>query len=281
MSAGWFALVLLAALAHAGWNALLKLGLDRFVSASLIQACAGLTALCLVPFVAWPTTQMWGWIGLSAVLHVAYNLCLAQAYRHGDLSQAYPLARGGAPLLVALAAWGLLDETLGPWGSLGLGLLVAGIGWMAWRGGGRADAPRGPLLRSALATSACIAAYTLCDASGARADDAPWSYAAWLFVTNGVVAVSLLGTVRGPRVFATLGPHWRPALAGGAMSMLAYTLVIAATTHAAVGLVSALRETSVLFALVIGALRLRERLPPARIVAAVLIVAGVVVIRLA
>lgn len=281
VSAGWFVLVLLAALLHAGWNALLKVNLDRFLSASLIQIFAGLVALCALPWAGWPTPAMWGWIGLSAVLHVAYNLCLIQAYRHGDLGQAYPLARGGAPLLASLAAWWLLGERLAPPGVCGLLLLAAGIGLMALRGGTAAGTPRRPLLLSALATSGCIAGYTLCDASGARAAGAPWSYALWLFVVNGAVAMALLALVRGPRVLLVLGPHWRAGLAGGAMSMLAYTLVIVATTHAAVGLVSALRESSVLFALLIGAFRLREPLPPGRLMAALLIVAGVVGIRLA
>jgi drug/metabolite transporter (DMT)-like permease len=274
-----FAVVMAAAVLHAGWNALLKIGLDRFLTASLIQIGAGLVALLALPFVSFPVADAWPLIALSALLHVGYNLFLSRAYQHGDLAQVYPIARGSSPLLVALLAV-LIGEALHPGQWLGLSILVGGIWLMAWRGG-HAGAPSGPLLLNALATAACIAGYTLSDALGARANGEAIAYALWLFAVNGLVAIVVITLRRGPCIFLQLGPHWRGGLAGGAMSMLAYSLVIWATTQAPVAMVSALRETSVLFALLIGWLFLKEPMPALRLIACCVIAAGVVLMKLA
>ncbi|MDG9924627.1 MULTISPECIES: EamA family transporter [unclassified Pseudomonas] len=274
-----FAVVMAAAVLHAGWNALLKIGLDRFLTASLIQIGAGCIALLALPFFNTPLTGAWPYIAISALLHIGYNIFLSRAYQHGDLSQAYPIARGSSPLLVALLAL-LAGDALhaGQW--TGLLVLVGGIWLMAWRGGHGA-APNGPLLLNALATAACIAGYTLADALGARSNGDAIGYALWLFAVNGVVATTVITLRRGPRIFLQLGPHWRGGLAGGAMSMLAYGLVIWATTQAPVAMVSALRETSVLFALLIGWLFLKESMPALRLIACCVIAAGVALMKLA
>lgn len=281
MTTPLFALVLLAALLHAGWNALLKIGLDRFLTASLIQIGAGLAALLALPFVALPPAAAWPWIALSALLHIGYNAFLARAYRYGDLGQVYPLSRGSAPLLVSAVAFLALGEVLSPPALLGLGLLVTGLALMALLGARRGTPPSLALLVCAFTTGTFIAAYTLADALGARASGNAVAYALWLFAVNGVVAALVLRLTRGATAFAGLGPHWRAGLVGGVMSMLAYSLVIVATTQAPIGLVSALRETSVLFALLIGVFWLHETLPPGRICAGLAIVAGVVAIKLA
>lgn len=274
------AVVMAAAALHAGWNALLKIGLDRYLTASLIQIGAGCVALPALPFFDLPLAGAWPYIAVSALLHIGYNLFLSRAYQHGDLSQVYPLARGSSPLLVALLALLAGDALhLGQW--LGLLVLVAGIWLMAWRGGHADAALNGPLLLNALATAACIAGYTLADALGARSNGDAIGYALWLFGVNGLVAAALITLRRGPRIFLQLGPHWRGGLGGGAMSMLAYSLVIWATTQAPVALVSALRETSVLFALLIGWLFLREAMPPLRLLACAVIAGGVVLMKLA
>jgi drug/metabolite transporter (DMT)-like permease len=275
-----FAVVMAAAVLHAGWNALLKIGLDRFLTASLIQIGAGCIALLALPFFHLPLTGAWPYIALSALLHIGYNIFLSRAYQHGDLSQAYPIARGSSPLLVALLAL-LAGDALhaGQWA--GLLVLVGGIWLMAWRGGHAGGAPSGPLVLNALATAACIAGYTLSDALGARTNGDAIAYALWLFAVNGVVAAMVIAGRRGPGIFLQLGPHWRGGLAGGAMSMLAYSLVIWATTQAPVAMVSALRETSVLFALLIGWLFLKESMPALRLIACCVIAAGVALMKLA
>ena len=274
-----FAVVLAAAALHAGWNALLKIGLDRYLTASLIQIGAACVALLALPFFAIPVASAWPWIALSALLHIGYNLFLTRAYQHGDLSQVYPIARGSSPLLVALLAL-LAGDVLqaGQWA--GLLMLVGGIWLMAWRGGHPGSSLNGPLLFNALATAACIAGYTVADALGARSNGDAIGYALWLFLVNGVVATAVIALRRGPRIFLQLGPHWRGGLGGGAMSMLAYSLVIWATTQAPVALVSALRESSVLFALLIGWLFLKESMLPLRLLACLVIAAGVALMKL-
>lgn len=275
-----FAVVIAAAVLHAGWNALLKIGLDRYLTASLIQIGAGCIALPALPFFGVPVTGAWPWIALSALLHIGYNIYLTRAYQHGDLSQVYPIARGSSPLLVALLAL-LAGDALLPGQWVALLVLVAGIWLMAWHGGHPGARLNASLLFNALATAACIAGYTLSDALGARTNGDAIAYALWLFVVNGLVATLVIALRRGPRIFLRLGPHWRGGLAGGGMSMLAYTLVIWATTQAPVAMVSALRETSVLFALLIGWLFLKESMPPLRLVACGVIALGVVLLKLA
>lgn len=279
METSVFLMVIAAAALHAGWNALLKIGLDRFLTASLIQIGAGIVALLALPFVAVPNAAAWPWIILSALLHIGYNLFLSRAYQHGDLGQVYPISRGSSPLLVAVLSILLLGEVLpaGQW--LSLGVLVGGIWLMAIRGG-RGKSSSG-LLINALLTALFIAGYTLADASGARANGDPLSYSAWLFAVNGLVMALVILGQRGPGVLNALGPHWRAGLLGGAMSMLAYSIAIWAMTLAPVALVSALRETSVVFALLIGRLWLKESLPPLRAVACLIILAGVAMMKLA
>lgn len=275
-----FLAVIAAAALHAGWNALLKIGLDRFLTATLIQIGAGLVALCALPFVALPQASAWPWIALSALLHIGYNFFLARAYQYGDLGQVYPIARGSSPLMVALLSLLLLHDGLSTLQLLGLMVLVMGIWLMALRGG-QHKAPRGAMLFCALMTALFIAGYTLSDAMGARNNGDPLSYSLWLFTVNGVVMAAVLAISRGPRAFLQLGPHWRGGLAGGAMSMAAYTIVIWAMTQAPVALVSALRETSVVFAVLLGMVLLKESLRPIRLLACVVIAAGVVVMKLA
>ncbi len=275
-----FAAVMAAAALHAGWNALLKIGLDRYLTASLIQIGAGGVALLVAPFFPLPNAGAWPYIAVSALLHIGYNIFLSRAYQHGDLSQVYPIARGSSPLLVALLALVAGDMLhAGQWA--GLLVLVAGIWLMAWRGGHPGATLNGSLLFNALATAACIAGYTLSDALGARSNGDAIAYSLWLFITNGVVASTVIALRRGPRIFLQLGPYWRGGIGGGAMSMLAYSLVIWATTQAPVALVSALRESSVLFALLIGWLWLKEPMPPLRLLACAVIAAGVVLMKLA
>lgn len=270
-----------AAALHAGWNALLKIGLDRFLSASLIQVAAGAVALCALPLVAVPVAAAWPWIALSALLHIGYNSFLARAYQYGDLSQVYPISRGSSPLIVALLSVLLLADTLPRGQVLGLLTLVAGIWLMALRGTRKASRFSPPMLFSALMTAIFIAGYTLADAAGARANRDALSYSMWLFAVNGLVMAAVIAARRGPAVFLQLGPHWKGGLAGGGMSLAAYSIVIWAMTQAPVALVSALRETSVVFALLIGSLLLKESMPPIRLIACTLIALGVILMKLA
>ena len=275
-----FVAVVVAAALHAGWNALLKICLDRFLTICLIQMASGLLALPGLLFVPMPELEAWPWLMASAGFHIGYNVFLARAYRYGDLGQVYPLARGTSPLLIALVGVVVLDEHLSWVASVGLIGLVAGIWLMALRGG----RTRGPvdfaLVGCAVITAAFICAYTLSDALGARANGAAVAYSLWLFAVNGVVMAIVLTILRGPRVFIALRGHWCAGLGGGAMSLGAYTIAIWAMTRAPVAMVSGLRETSVLFAVLIGAVILKEPLRAGRLVACAMILAGVATMRL-
>src|SRR5690606_23403776 len=167
MDPGVFVLVLAAAAMHAGWNAVLKLGVDRSLSITLIAGCAGLISLAGLPFVQLPQIQAWPWLALSVVLHVGYNRYLVKTYQTGDLGQMYAIARGGAPLMVMLATFFIPGEHPGAGGVVGTLLLIGGIWLMSVRGGRSVSGiPRGAL-GAALLTSAFIAAYTLADGMGA------------------------------------------------------------------------------------------------------------------
>ena len=279
MDTSVFLAVIAAAALHAGWNALLKIGLDRFLTASLIQIGAGCVALIALPLVEVPKAAAWPWIALSALLHIGYNVFLSRAYQYGDLGQVYPLSRGSSPLLVAALSVLLLGEVLSTSQLLGLLVLVSGIWLMAVRGGSGRLQPG--LLFCALMTATFIAGYTLADASGARANADALSYSLWLFAVNGLVMALVILLQRGPAIFNELRPHWRGGLLGGGMSLLAYSIAIWAMTQAPVALVSALRESSVLFALLIGRFWLGERLPRARLLACLIILLGVVSLKLA
>lgn len=281
MEAKVFFAVMAAAALHAGWNVLLKIGLDRFLSASLIQIGAGLVALPLLPLVSVPQLAAWPWIALSAVLHIGYNIFLARAYGHGDLGQVYPLARGASPLLVAMIAIPLLGDSLSAGQLAGLLTLVGGLWLMALLGNRQHAGIQRQLLLDALLTALFIAGYTLADANGARANGQAVAYALWLFAVNGLVMALVLLLMRGPGVWWPLLGQWRGGLAGGGMSLLAYGIAIWAMTQAPVALVSALRESSVLFALLLGVLWLKEPLPRGRLLACCVIAGGVALMKLA
>ncbi|GHB23764.1 EamA family transporter [Salinicola rhizosphaerae] len=270
-----FLAVLAGALMHASWNALVKVGLDRLLSISLIQAACGLIALVALPFVALPQPAAWPWLAVSTVLHIGYNVFLVRAYRSGDLGQIYPIARGSAPLLVTLAGVFALSDHPSWIGYAGIGLLVLGIFSMAIRGGSHHKLERSALV-NALVTSVFIAGYTLADGSGARANHDAASYVVWLFLLDGSGMLLTLIAMRGVSVLPQLSAYWKVGLAGGALSIGAYGITIWAMTQAPIPLVAALRETSVLFAIAIGVLWLKEPLRRERVLAGGLILGGVI-----
>jgi drug/metabolite transporter (DMT)-like permease len=275
-----FLAVLLAAALHAGWNAILKIDLDGFLSICLISLAAGAIALALVPFVAVPNAHALVFMAFSVVLHVGYNLFLVQAYRLGDLGQVYAIARGTAPMLVTLVMVGALGERLDPAALAGIALLTSGIFLMSLRGGRDLARLEGTAVVFALVTALFIAGYTVTDGLGARANGDAHGYAIWLFVADGLAMALILLARRGGNGLAAIGRNWRAGLAGGCMSLGAYWIAIWAATQAPIPLVAALRETSVLFAAAISALVLREPFTRWRALAAVVIVAGIALTRL-
>lgn len=280
MSATVFAAVLAAALMHAVWNALIKVRLDRFASIQLMTLGMGVAAVPALPLVETPHGMVWLWILASTALHTGYRMFLIKAYETGDLSLAYPLARGAAPLLTTLGAILLVNEIPGPLAMAGILLLCAGTVLMSFRGGADIGGVDRRAVGFALVTSLFVAGYTLTDGSGARAAATASSYAAWLFVVDGLWTLALSLCLRGRPIVSAMVLEWKTGVVTGALAAGAYWIAMWAMTKAPIASVAALRETSILFAMSISFFALRERLTAWRIVAALFIVAGVIALRL-
>jgi drug/metabolite transporter (DMT)-like permease len=277
MDAHVFAAVLFAAACHAGWNALLKLKLEPLLALSLISAAAGLVMVVFLPFVGWPASGAWIFIAASLAIHLVYYVSLGEAYRTGELSQVYPIARGCAPLITALGSWLVLGEGLS-WTAM-FGVLVLAIGIVALTAKSGLAAFDRRAAGYAFVTACSISAYTLADGIGARVGD-PFSYIVWLFVLDGAMMVAF-GYLKYGELFGRQAlSSWRLVLGGGALSAAAYAIAIWAMTQAPIAMVAALRETSVLFAALLGVLLLREPLAWSRLAAAALVVIGLIGLRL-
>jgi len=279
LSSAVFFAVLFAAFMHAAWNALIKGRGDRFFSISTLGVAQGLITLTLTPFVGFPEKAVWGWIVASAALHTGYKLFLIRAYTAGDLGQVYPLARGSAPLLSSLIALFVLHETLGPFLWSGVIVLCAGIALMSFKGG-LSGALDGKAVFWALGTSLFITGYTIVDAVGARAAQSATTYIVWMFVFDGLAIAMVYAGVRRGRLVAVA----RELPFGAFVALLslgAYWIIIWAMTHAPIGAIAALRESSTLFALVISVVFLKEKASAWRIASAATILAGVILMRIA
>jgi drug/metabolite transporter (DMT)-like permease len=274
------AIVLFAALLHALWNGLLKNSGDKRLTTVMLVSGAGLIAACALPFVPAPARESWPFLAASSCAQVVYFALLAAAYRHGDMSHAYPIMRGAAPLIVAsLSAW-LIGEPLsrGEW--LGIALICCGVLGVAAHGGQYAARHRA-VTALALANAFAIASYTLLDGLGVRRSHAPLGYTLWIYVLTGS-ATLLWALVWQPRQLrAYLRGRVLIGAAAAAGMMTSYGLALWAMTFAPVALVAALRETSIVFATAVSAVVLRERVTPRRLAATGCIVAGAIALRLA
>jgi drug/metabolite transporter (DMT)-like permease len=275
-----FAAVLFAAACHAGWNAVIKVGLDPFAATALIAIGAGVVALPLVPLVGIPAASAWPWLIASVILHLFYYIGLIEAYRAGDMGQVYPIARGAAPLMTASASTWLLGEQLGAAGWSGIVVLSAGIVLLSARGGRGLAQLDQRAVGFALLTAVTICGYSLVDGIGARVSGNAHAYAVMLFVLDGAaMLIFALARLRAGILGAMTG-SWKSGLAGGTLSLAAYWIAIWAMTVAPIAIVAALRETSVLFGALIAVVALQEPLRLTRVGAAVMIVAGLALIRL-
>ncbi len=274
MSLGLTALVLLAALLHATWNALIKTGRDRLMSLIIMMNVGSLLAFPALFLVPLPRPESWIFLLLSTVLHWGYFYALLEGYRVGDLSHVYPVARGVAPIMVAALAWAVAGEGLTPWSTVGLLLASGAIASLAFASAGSFLANPRPFLYGLL-TGAFIAAYTVVDGFGVRRAGTELSYIAWLFFIDAPLLWLILLRKRRGRIQPYLEQHGGTLALGGGLTALAYGIVIWALAHAPMAFVSALRETSVVFAAILGATVLREAFGPRRVVAAVMVVAGV------
>ncbi len=278
MSPTLIGLVLFAAVLHAGWNAMAKSGGSPLYSIAAYHLVAAAISLCLVWWVPPPPPEAWPYIVISVLVHNAYYFTLGQAYRKGDLSLVYPLFRGSAPLLVAGGAAWFAGEHLSEKALAGVFLISAGLFSLALFGGLRVKSSL-PTLGWAMATAALIAVYTVADGMGVRAVENSLSYILWLFAFEALPICLWLVATQRQAWFGFLARNRAHALAGGIASSAAYGLVIYAMSLGPMALVSSLRETSVIFAALIGTLLLREPFGRQRIIAATLVALGVIVIR--
>lgn len=265
-------LVLLAAFLHATWNALLRGGQDRFQSVTIMSFTAALVCVPVIIILPLPLPRAWPYAAASGFVHVIYNLLLIRQYRQGDFGHTYPVARGSSPLLIAVGGLFFASEHLSATVFAGIALVSAGILSLAF--GAKAHVES---FVAAFTTGCSIAVYSVIDALGARAAGNATSYTAWMVASYGLTmpVVFALARPAGQKLF------WRggrrellKSTGGGAVSVIAYGIVVWAMAHGPMGPVSAMRETSALFAVVLGCVFLKEKFTAQKIVAVLLIVAG-------
>jgi len=274
-----FLAVLFAAACHAGWNALIKVGLDPLSTTTLISVGSGIVALAFSPFVGVPAWAAWPWLAASIVIHLVYFASLIESYRTGDLGQVSPIARGSAPLMTAAVTSIFVGEKLSALGWAGIAALVGGVLLLSARGARHLAEIDRRAIGFALFTALTICAYSVVDGIGARLSANPNGYSVWLFVGIAVVMVPYALYRDGRDVIPAMQRFWLRGFAGGALQVLSYGIAIWAMTVAPIAIVATLRETSVLFGAVIAVVVLKEPLRAVRIVAACLIVCGLVLIR--
>jgi len=270
-------LVLLSALMHAIWNYLVKASPDGLLDTVGLAVGGSLIAACLLPLVPSPAPESWPWLGVTIFIHIGYFVALVSAYRHSDLSVAYPIMRGSAPVLVALAA-PLTGDALSPGIIAGVLLVAAGITFPAWLGLRQgAVAKKGVWF--ACGNAFLIASYTLVDGMGVRLSGSAVSYTLWLFFLDawGILAIALWQ--RGSGVITHLRHRWKLALSGSVLALGSYGIVLWAMTVTPVPAVAALRESSVIFAALLGAILLKERMGRWRIAGSVMVALGAASIR--
>jgi len=272
MSAYALALVLSAAFMHASWNALVKSATDRAAVLAGVALSHVFVGAALAAMAPQPAMASWPSIAISTATHYAYYLLLFHSYRLGDLSQVYPISRGIAPALVALSAFLLIGESLSPAGWAGVAAVAAGMGLLALQRGA-ASAPRGSVAL-AVTLGMCIALYSTADGIGVRLSESPLGYMGWLFILEAPVPLAVAlhrhRTRAGvSRQVVLLG------LIGGILSVSAYGIVLYVKSFAPLGAVSAVRESSVIIAALMGVVLFGERPWKGRITAAAIVAGGV------
>ncbi len=274
------ALVLLAAVLHATWNALVKINDDRLVTMALLAGSTGVITLFLIPFFDVPIAAAWPYLITTSFIHLGYMGFLILAYDQGDFGQVYPVARGTAPLLTAIAGTILLGEYLSTTQWIAIALVTGGIISLAVHGiGSITHNLKGVMY--ALLTACFIATYTIVDVTGARISGDVHSFAVWLFFLHGIPLFVLTALVRRGKLWASVKAHWRVGAFAGSISFVAYWIVLWAMTLGTVAPVAALRETSVIFAAIIAALFLKENFGWQRIAASAVVAIGVYLLAVA
>lgn len=278
MDAAVILLVLGAAVLHATWNTLVKSEGDKLAVMAMIAIMEATISLVLIPLVPFPRTDSWRFLVVAVSLHVSYKLFLLKSYEHGDLSHVYPIARGLAPLIVALLSVVIVGETLRPASQVGVACIGIGIMSLAFTRGFHVGDDRRALLY-ALATGCFIASYTVVDGMGARAAGSPHGYMVWVTLCDAPPFLALCVVLRGKAVLAASWSSWRRGFLAGMLSYAAFWMVIWAMTLAPIATVAALRETGIMFAVLFGVVFLRESLNFVQLLATGVVLTGAVLLR--
>ena len=268
-----YSIVLLSALAHAAWNALLKGSHDRLVTLTAFRIVGLCFGVALLPFVQLPAGTSVAWLIGATLAHYAYYALLIQGYRAGDLSFVYPLARGAAPLILTLVAFLTIGETLAGRQVVAVAIICAGVGTLAFAGGGS-----GTALAFALLTGSSIAAYSFLGGVGVRASGSLLGFAAVLEIATGLGMIAFALGKRGPALLPALRSIWPIGFGAGIISVAAYITYLLAVTHLPLGPVAAVRECSALFGVLIGVLALKEGFGIQRAFATTLMTIGIVLL---
>ncbi|RED54327.1 EamA family transporter [Aestuariispira insulae] len=267
-------ILLISAVVHASWNALLKVNGDRVAMLAVMYGTMGVICAAIIPFTAPMTAAAWAWLVPAALLHVVYKLGLIKMYEHGDLSLAYPVARGVAPVAVLILALLLAGEEPTANQLIGVGLVCIGLMGFISR---KANATIRGLGYAAL-TGLIIAAYTVFDGMGVRAVEQAATFAAWVLLGDGLGTVALGFYFHGRKLPGLCRDLLPKAVPAGAIAGLAYGGVLWGLGQANMGGVSAIRESSVVFAALIGTLLMGEPMGTRRIAASVIVVVGIVIL---
>lgn len=269
--------VLLAALFHASWNSLIKGGKDTLLDSMLISSIWIIICILAIPFLPLPDVSSWPYIAISVIIHVSYFFLLATCYHTGELSRVYPIIRGLPPLIVSIVGFLILKENMSHAGWIGVATISAGILTLEINN----KTPSYHVLLLSVITAILIATYTIIDGLGARLSGNSTSFLAWQALFQSVIFTVIVSIIRSKKQCINHAKqYWKRGTIGGILSLSAYAIVLWAMTKAPIAYVSALRETSVLFASIIAILFLSEPFKINRIISAILIIAGITIMKI-
>lgn len=277
MTLSIFILIMIAAIIHAGWNSLIKGSDDKFMSTATLSLMTAGIMLLLLPFVTFPNHAALPYFIMSVLLQIIYYILLAQTYKITDIGLSYPIMRGTAPLLVALLSRLIWGEIIPPLSWLGILLIVGGILWLGYSSFKTATITG---IFISLANASVIAIYTINDALGVRASEDAISYSIWLFFISTSMIALWAFKYRHQRFIPYISKHWKSGVIAAVGSSLSYGIILWTMQHAPIYLVSALRETSIFFVIMIAIFILKEPTNGIRITSAFLIVSGAIILRL-
>ena len=267
---------MLSAVMHAAWNLFVKKDEDKFLSLTVMAATSGGICLAMLPFFPAMEPAAWKWLAVSAPLHAGYRICLSAGYKHGDMSQVYPIARGATPLMVTAISVLLLGTVLAPWKYVGIAVIGVGIMGLSFSRG-LPKRNEGRAIAFALSTAAFIAVFTLLDSQGARVSGQAFTYVLWLFVLEGLLMLLIAAATGFRRLQSYVARNGRTCLVNGFVMSAAHGLVILALSRSQPALVSALRETSVVFGALFGVIFLKEKVAGMRLACTLVVTVGLVV----